>query len=261
MQLGAADEGIALAVGEVDRLVHDATFRERLDTFDDAVDAVVDVREVEGLVVSAVDGDRLAAKHGVDEERNHPHHPLEVVVEPPVDVREAEHDVGQAVAAGVRVDERLARDLRRRIGALRVREVGHLLAVLLEPMDVAVDLAAGGEHDRDVPESRVLEHVERHDGVLERAMRLPHELMHLRVRREVDDEVDLGVLDAVDPAAEGRVVARKILEEVRELVRPRVLALVDAEHLVAVPLKPEREIRPDLARTNQSRGSSSRSAD
>ena len=70
--------------------------------------------------------------------------------------------------------------------------------------------------------------------------------MHLRVRGEVDDEVDLGVLDTVDATAKRRVVAGEVLEQVRELVRPGVLAFVDAEHLVAVPLEPEREIRPDL---------------
>ena len=42
-------------------------------------------------------------------------------------------------------------------------------------------------------------------------MRLAHELVHLRVRGEVDDEVDLGILDAVDAARERRVVAGEIL--------------------------------------------------
>ena len=67
-------------------------------------------------------------------------------------------------------------------------------------------------------------------------MRLPDELVHLRVRGQVHDDVDLGVLDAVDPAGERRVVAREILEQVAEVVRPGVLALVDAEDLVAVLL-------------------------
>ena len=43
-------------------------------------------------------------------------------------------------------------------------------------------------------------------------------------------------------------MAREILEQVGELVRPGVLPLVDAEHLVAVSLEPKREVRPDLAR-------------
>ena len=77
-------------------------------------------------------------------------------------------------------------------------------------------------------------------------MRLPNELMHLRVRGEVDDEVDLRIFDAVDPSAERRVVAGEVLEQVSELVRPRVLALVDTEDLVAVALQPQREIRTDL---------------
>ena len=56
-------------------------------------------------------------------------------------------------------------------------------------------------------------------------MRLPDELVDLRVGGQVDDEVGLRVLDAVDPAGERRVVAREVLEEVRELVGPRVRRL------------------------------------
>ena len=78
-------------------------------------------------------------------------------------------------------------------------------------------------------------------------MWLADELVHLGVRREVHDEVDLRVLDAVDPAAERGVVPGEVLEQVRKLVRPGVLALVDAEDLVTVPLQPEREVGPDLA--------------
>ena len=189
--LRAVDERVALAVGEVDRLVDDPTLGERLDAPGDPVHAVVDVREVQGLVAAAVDRDRLVAEHRVDEERNHADHPLEVVVVPAVHVREPEHEVRQVVAARVRVDERLARDLRRGVRALRVGEVGDLLVVPLEPVHVAVDLAARGEDDRDVPLPRVLEDVERHHRVLERAMRLADELVHLRVRREMHDEVGL----------------------------------------------------------------------
>ena len=65
-------------------------------------------------------------------------------------------------------------------------------------------------------------------------MRLRDELVHLRVRGEVDDEVGLRVLDAADPVREGRVVAGEVLEQVVEVVRPGVQALVDAEDLVAV---------------------------
>jgi hypothetical protein len=43
-------------------------------------------------------------------------------------------------------------------------------------------------------------------------MRLPDELVHLRVGCEVDDDVDLGILDTVDPTAEWRVVPGEILE-------------------------------------------------
>ena len=234
--LRGVDERVALPVGEVDRLVDDPALGERLDPAHDPVDAVVDVGEVERLLAAAVDRDRLAAQHRVDEQRHHAHHALQVVVVAPVDVREAEDEIRQPVAAGVRVDERLAGDLRGRVGALRVGEVGDLLAVLLEAVDVAVDLAAGREHDRQLLLRGVLEHVERHHRVLERAVRLPDELVHLRVRGEMDDDVDLRVLDAVDPAGERRVVAREVLQQVAEVVGPRVLALVDAEDLVAVLL-------------------------
>jgi hypothetical protein len=40
----------------------------------------------------------------------------------------------------------------------------------------------------------------------------------------------------------------EILKQVAELVRPRVLALVDAEDLVAVAPQAEREVRADLPR-------------
>ncbi len=79
-------------------------------------------------------------------------------------------------------------------------------------------------------------------------MRLPHELVHLGVRGEVHDEVCLRVLDAVDPARVGRVVACEVLEQVRERVRPRVEALVDPEDLMASLQQPEREVRADLPR-------------
>ena len=70
----------------------------------------------------------------------------EVVVEAAVDVREAEDDVRQLVAARVRVDERLAGDLRGGVRALGVGEVGRAF-LGLEPVHVAVDLAARAEDD------------------------------------------------------------------------------------------------------------------
>src|SRR6185503_1651530 len=133
------------------------------------------------------------------------------------------------------------------VRALRVREVGGLLVVALEPVDVAVDLAARREDDRDVPLPRVLEDVERHHRVLERSVRLTHELMHLGVRGEMHDEVGLRVLDAVDPPRVRRVVAGEVLEQVREGVRPRVEALVDPEDLMPALEQPEREVRADLS--------------
>ena len=210
-QLGCAHERVALAVGEVDRLVRDAAVGEALDAARDAVDAVVDVGEVEHLLVAAEDRDRLAAAHLVDEQRQHALHPLQVVVVAAVDVREAEDEVLEAVAAGVAVDERLGGDLRRGVRALGEGEVGRRLAVLLEAVHVAVDLARRREDERQLELAAVLEDVEGHDRVLERAVRLADELVHLRVRRHVHDDVDLGVLDAADPAVERRVVAGEIL--------------------------------------------------
>ena len=75
-QLGDANERVALAVGEVDRLVPHRALGEPLDAADDALDAVVDVGEVEHLVVAAEHRDRLAAQDPVGEERDHPDHPL-----------------------------------------------------------------------------------------------------------------------------------------------------------------------------------------
>ena len=109
-QLDKPQEGIALPVGEVDRLVHDPSFHEALQSTDDAVDAVVDVGEVEDLL-PAVDGDGLAARQAVNEERDYPHHPVKVVVETTVDVRESKDEIRQRVTAGVRIDERLAGNL------------------------------------------------------------------------------------------------------------------------------------------------------
>jgi hypothetical protein len=80
-------------------------------------------------------------------------------------------------------------------------------------------------------------------------VRLPDELMHLRVRRHVHDEIDLRVLDAVDSPGECRVVAGQVLQERRERVaHPGIGPLVDAEDLVAVAREPQSEVRTDLAR-------------
>ncbi len=79
-------------------------------------------------------------------------------------------------------------------------------------------------------------------------MGLGDQLVHLGVRRQVHDEVDFGVLDPADPARVGRVVPGQVLEQVAEVVRPRVLALVDAEDLVPVGEQAQRQVRPDLPR-------------
>ena len=78
-------------------------------------------------------------------------------------------------------------------------------------------------------------------------MRLRDEQVHLGVRRQVDDEIRLRVRDAADPVRERRVLAGQVLEQVAEVVRPGVHALVDAEDLVAVGQQPEREVGADLA--------------
>ena len=79
-------------------------------------------------------------------------------------------------------------------------------------------------------------------------MRLPHELVHLRVRREMHDDVGRRILDPADAALIGRVVAGEILQQCREGVRPPVLALVDPEDLVPVAEQPQSEVGADLPR-------------
>src|SRR5438552_4219244 len=113
-------------------------------------------------------------------------------------------------------------------------------------MDVAVHLAAGGEDDREALLAAELQHVEGHHRVLERAVRLAHELVHLRVRPEVDDEVDLGILHAADSTRERWIVAGKILKQVAKIVGPRVQPLVDAEHVVSVTDEAKRKVGADL---------------
>ncbi len=244
-QLRDPDERVALTVGEVDRLVAHVAADEAVDAPDDSLDAVVDVGEVEHLVVAAEDGDRLAPEDPVREEWDHPDHASEVVVEAPVDVGESEDDVRQLVAARVGVDERLTRDLRCRVRALRVGEVGGSL-FRLEAMDVAVDLTARAEDDRRLRLPAMLEDVERHRHVLERTSRLADELMHLGVRGEVDDDVRSRVFDASDAAFHGGVMPREVLQQVAEVVRPGVQPLVDAEDVVAVGEEAEREVGADL---------------
>src|SRR4029077_21241690 len=116
-----------------------------------------------------------------------------------------------------------------------------------KPVHVAVDLPARREDDRQILLGAQLEDVERHDGVLERAVWLADELVPLRVRSQVHHEIDLGVLDATDSSGEGRVVPGEVLEEVLEVVRPGVETLVDAEHVMPASLQPLRQVRPDLA--------------
>ncbi len=70
--------------------------------------------------------------------------------------------------------------------------------------------------------------------------------MDLGVRGEVDDDVDLRILDPADPSRERRVMPSKVLQEGGKRVRPRVLALVDAEDRVALAKQPQPEVRSNL---------------
>ena len=78
-------------------------------------------------------------------------------------------------------------------------------------------------------------------------MRLADELVHLRVRGQMHDDIGARILDAADAARERRVMAGQILEQRRERVRPAVLALVDAEDLVPVAQQPQPQVGADLA--------------
>ncbi len=72
--------------------------------------------------------------------------------------------------------------------------------------------------------------------------------MHLRVGGEVDDEVDLGPLDAVHAAPEGRIVPGEVLQQRVEVGRPGVRPLVDAEYPVTLLEQLQGQVRADLAR-------------
>src|SRR5262249_42929712 len=127
------------------------------------------------------------------------------VVVPAVYVREAKDEIGKLVTPGVGVDHRLARDLRGRVRRLREREVG-LTLLGREAMNVAVDLAARGEHDRNPLRAAELQDVERQDGFREGGGGGAEELMTLRVRGQVPDEIDRRILDPADSARERGIV-------------------------------------------------------
>ena len=77
-------------------------------------------------------------------------------------------------------------------------------------------------------------------------MRLADELMHLRVRGHVHDEVDLRILDAADAAVERRVGPREILESVLKS-SVQVFSRLSTPTPSGRPPEPEREVRTDLA--------------
>ena len=77
-------------------------------------------------------------------------------------------------------------------------------------------------------------------------MRLLDELVHLRMCGEVDDEIDLRVLDAVDATVERGVLAGQVLEQRVEVLRPRIGALVDPEYRVSFAQETEGQVRADL---------------
>ena len=70
--------------------------------------------------------------------------------------------------------------------------------------------------------------------------------MHLGVRSEMNDQVNLGIVDAVDATVVGGVVTGEVLEQRVERVCPRVRALVDAENPMPVGLQTQRKVRADL---------------
>src|SRR5712691_3882781 len=78
-------------------------------------------------------------------------------------------------------------------------------------------------------------------------MRQSDELVHLCVRREMNNQVNLGIFDPADTARKRWVVSGEILEQVAEVVRPRIEPLVDAEDVMTVAREAEREVRSDLA--------------
>jgi hypothetical protein len=78
-------------------------------------------------------------------------------------------------------------------------------------------------------------------------MRLPDELMHLRMRGQMNHEIGFRVLHSADASGERGIVPREILQQVTEIVRPGVEAFVDAEDVVTFTLQALREVRPDLA--------------
>ncbi len=117
----------------------------------------------------------------------------------------------------------------------------------LKTVDVPVHLPTRAEDDRCLCLSAVLEHVERHRHVLERSGGLAHQLVHLGVGGEVDDDVRGRVLHAADASLHRRVVSGQILQQVAKVVRPPVQALVDAEDLMPFAKQSKREVRADLA--------------
>ena len=119
-QLGGMHERVALAIREIDGLVHHSPVGERLDAARDPVYAVVDVGEVERLFLSE-HGHGLVAHHRVDEERQHADHPSQVVVVAAVDIREAEYRVIDAPDATVVAEVELGGEFGGTIRRIRFR--------------------------------------------------------------------------------------------------------------------------------------------
>src|SRR5450759_108141 len=100
------NEGVTLAVSEVDRMIVAAAAHEQIDAPANATDAIVHVRKVQDLIL-AEHRHRFAAGDLADEKRQHPFHPLDIVVVAPIDVTEAEYQVAQLVALSIGIDQRL----------------------------------------------------------------------------------------------------------------------------------------------------------
>src|SRR5512141_2592699 len=113
-------------------------------------------------------------------------------------------------------------------------------------MDVSIDFAAAREDDRSLCLTAVLEDVVRHHHVLERAMRLAHELLDLRLSSELNYHTAPRLVNAADARGIRRIVAAQVLEQILEVVGPRVRPLVDSEHFVAVSCEPQCQVGSNL---------------
>lgn len=152
----------------------------------DAVDGVVNVREVETLLFS-VDHEGFILLRAADEEGNDT---LGVIVHP-VDVAEPEDHVVQRIAAGVGLDECFPCNFTCGVRTLTVAEVRHVLPVE-GCARVAVRFAGGGEEELPYTlPACPLEHIEGGEHIVPRTAGIFDKFVDPRVRCEVDDDVSV----------------------------------------------------------------------